>query len=88
MNRLAKSPLEVHFVCSTEAEQNAFVQKVKTDSIHLPKNTQYHLGYLSSGFVIEDAQIALVPMTELNHRFEAAAAKVAQHVSHTCLRLP
>lgn len=75
MNRLAKSPLEVHFICSTEAEQNAFVEKVKTDNIQLPKNTQYHLGYLSSGFVLGDAQIALVPMTELNHRLKPRRQK-------------
>lgn len=75
MSRFSKSPLEVHFICSTEAEQNAFVEKAKSDNIHLPKNTQYHLGYLSSGFVLDDAQIAAVPMAELNHRLKPRRQK-------------
>ncbi len=75
MNRHAKSTLEVHFVCSTESEQSAFVEKVKTDKITLPQNTHYHIGYLSSGFVLDDAQIAIVPMTELNHRLKPRRQK-------------
>lgn len=75
LNRSAKTELEVHFICSTESEKTAFIDKVKTDQIALPKNTHYHLGYLSSGFVLEDAQIALLPMTELNHRLKPRRQK-------------
>ncbi len=75
INRHAKSALTLHFICSTEAEQNAFAEKIKTEGIRTPQNTHYHLGYLSSGFIIEDAQIALVPMTELNHRLKPRRQK-------------
>lgn len=75
MNRYSKSALEVHFVCSTESEQHAFTESVKKDDITLPQNTQYQIGYLSSGFVLDDAQIALVPMTELNHRLKPRRQK-------------
>jgi transcription-repair coupling factor (superfamily II helicase) len=75
LNHHAKTELEVHFISSTESEKNAFIDKIKSDQISLPKNTHYHLGYLSSGFVLEDAQIALLPMTELNHRLKPRRQK-------------
>jgi transcription-repair coupling factor (superfamily II helicase) len=75
LNRHAKTDLEIHFICSTEPEKNAFIDKVKSNQVSLPKNTHYHLGYLSSGFVLEDAQIALLPMTELNHRLKPRRQK-------------
>ena len=52
LNRHSKTALEVHFLCSTDAEKNAFVEKLKTDNISVPENTHYQLGYLSSGFVL------------------------------------
>lgn len=75
LNRFAKTDLEAHFICSTESEKNAFVSKVHADQISLPKRTEYHLGYLSSGFVLDDAQIALIPMAELNHRLKPRRQK-------------
>ncbi len=75
LNRFSKTELEVHFICSTESEKNAFVSRVQSDQISLPMNTEYHIGYLSSGFVLEDAQIAIVPMTELNHRLKPRRQK-------------
>ncbi len=75
MGRFAKSSLNVHFICSTEAEQNAFAEKIKTDTIALPQHTEFHLGYLSSGFVLPDSDVAIVPMTELNHRLKPRRQK-------------
>ncbi|MBI2811732.1 MAG: transcription-repair coupling factor, partial [Candidatus Melainabacteria bacterium] len=75
MNRYAKSALALHFICSTESERHAFEEKVKTDNISLPEHTHFHLGYLSSGFVLEESQLALVPMTELNHRLKPRRQK-------------
>lgn len=75
LDRFAKSALEVHFLCSTESEQTAFEEKLKTDNITLPKNTHFHLGYLSSGFVVQDSEFALIPMTELNHRLKPRRQK-------------
>lgn len=75
LNRCAKSSLEVHFICQAEAEQNAFMQRVKTDEISLPENTSFHLGYLSSGFCLEDPGVALIPLAELNHRLKPRRQK-------------
>ena len=75
LNQRAKSSLEVRFICQTEAEQNAFVEKLKADKVVLPKDTSYELGYLSSGFVLEDPGIALVSLAELNHRLKPRRQK-------------
>jgi transcription-repair coupling factor (superfamily II helicase) len=71
----AKTSLEMHFICSTQAEQSAFEEKIKTDEISLPLNTSYHLGYLSSGFVLEEPPLAIVPMAELNGRLQPRRQK-------------
>jgi transcription-repair coupling factor (superfamily II helicase) len=75
LNRHAQTELEMHFICATESERTAFVDKIQSEQISLPKNTHYHLGYLSSGFVLEDSQIALLPMTEFNHRLKPRRQK-------------
>lgn len=68
LNRHAKSELSVHFVSSTQAEQNSLNEALKSHQISLPAQTHYHLGHLSSGFVLDQAGIACVPMAEFNHR--------------------
>lgn len=75
LGRHAKSSLEVHFLSSTQAEAHAFQEKLKEDQIPLPKNVHYPIGYLSSGFVLEEPLLALVPMTELNHRLKPRRQK-------------
>jgi transcription-repair coupling factor (superfamily II helicase) len=75
LNRHAKTELEVHLICSTEPEKNAFIDQIKSHQLSLPKNTHYHLGYLSSGFVLEEAQIAFLPMAELTHRLKPRRQK-------------
>ncbi|MGC2594801.1 MAG: transcription-repair coupling factor [Rhabdochlamydiaceae bacterium] len=75
LNRYAKTDLQVDFICSTESEKNAFIDKIKSDQISLPQNTHYHLGYLSSGFVLEEGKVALIPMAELNHRLKPRRQK-------------
>ncbi len=75
LQRQAKTALEVHFLCSTEAEKNAFLETLSTDQISLPDNTHYQLGYLSNGFVLQDTALAWIPLTELNHRLKPRRQK-------------
>src|SRR5262249_51497682 len=75
LGRHAKSPLEVHFIASTEAEEKGLTDRLQKSNIPVPQNTHFHLGYLSSGFVLEDAQIALLPLAELNHRLKPRRQK-------------
>jgi len=69
------STLEVQFICATEAEQQALSLEIEQKGLSLPQKTHYQIGYLSSGFVLDDAQIAFVPMTELNCRLKPRRQK-------------
>ena len=75
LKRYSKTAFTVYFLSSTEAEKNAFTEKLGADNIPLPENTHYQLGYLSSGFVLQDAEIALIPLAELNHRLKPRRQK-------------
>ncbi len=75
VHRFAKSNLDLHFFCATQAETNALKEQLSQEKIALPKSTDFHLGYLSSGFVIADSQLAYLPVTELTHRYQPRRQK-------------
>ena len=75
IERLHKSPLELHLISSTESEEKMLKQQIEEKEIHLPQKTTFERGYLSSGFVLSDAQLVLLPMTELNHRYKVRRQK-------------
>ncbi len=75
IHRYSKSSLDLHFICSTEAEVNSLKENIAQENITLPKDTHFDLGYLSSGFVIADSQLACIPMTELTHRYKPRRQK-------------
>lgn len=78
----AKTPLELYCIYSTESEKNAFLEGLKNIHYALPKNTYHEIGYFSSGLFLEEAQIAWLPMTELNHRLKTRRQKW-RSASHT-----
>lgn len=63
----------VHFLTVTDAEEQSL--KAKLQGVSLPQKTDFIRGYLSSGFVIEDAQEAYIPMTEFTHRLRPRRQK-------------
>ena len=69
------SPIEIHFLSATEAEERAFKETLEKEKISLPAKTQFHSGYLSNGFVLMDANVALIPMTEFTHRLRPRRQK-------------
>ncbi|MES2345186.1 MAG: transcription-repair coupling factor [Chlamydiota bacterium] len=71
----AKTPLEVHFVSSSPAEETSFKERLKNEEVLLPKNTTFEHGYLSSGFVIPEENYALIPMTTFTQRFKTRREK-------------
>lgn len=75
IHRYSKSPLTLQIVTESESEENALKQKIAAEQIQLPEKTFFERGYLASGFVIADAQVALLPMTELTHRFRIRRQK-------------
>ena len=75
IHRFANSHLDLHFFCATEAEEHSLKERIAQEQIALPKLTHFDLGYLSSGFVITDSQLACVPNTELTHRYKPRRQK-------------
>lgn len=75
LSRHAPSALELHLISSTESEKETFLSDCATYKVELPARTVHHIGYLSSGFLLEGAQIALFPMTELSHRLKPRRQK-------------
>lgn len=57
------SQLEIHFICSGEAEEKNLRQKIE-----IPPHSQIERGYLSSGFAFSDSPQIWIPMTEFTHR--------------------
>lgn len=75
IGRYSKTPVELHLICATESEKNALQQQLAEEQITLPENTVFDHGYLCSGFVLSDAQVAFLPMTELTGRYRVRRQK-------------
>lgn len=74
LNQLPKDT-ELHFLCGSELEESNLHKKISGSQIRVPKNTHYHIGYLSGGFAIHDQPWVLFPLTELTHRFKIRRQK-------------
>jgi transcription-repair coupling factor (superfamily II helicase) len=78
-NRLSILPreeCELYFLCPSELEESNFHQRLLDIKAKLPKNTSYHIGYLSGGLFIEDINFVLFPLTELTHRYKMRRQKL------------
>ncbi len=58
--------LSLLFVNGNETEENTVKEQLK--NVKLPLDTQFSLGYLSSGFVVADLPLAVVSHTDITHR--------------------
>ncbi len=75
IHRYAKTSLELHFLSATQSEEETLKGQIAENEIHLPTKTSFERGYLSSGFVLADNQLAIVPMTELTGRLRVRRQK-------------
>lgn len=77
LTALGRLPGEWHlYVLSAgESEENTFRKRIHDAAIHLPKNTHYQMGYLSSGMAIADTKTLLFPMTEVTRRYKIRRQK-------------
>jgi transcription-repair coupling factor (superfamily II helicase) len=76
LGRLAQSDFELHFLSISEAEENKLHDRIAHAKVTLPKKTNYHQGYLSSGFVLPNEQMMVFPMTEVTHRYKIRRQKI------------
>lgn len=70
-----KTPLELNFLISSEAEESMIREKAKNLQVEFPKNTLFTLGYLPSGFVVQDSLFVCLPTPELTHRYKIRRQK-------------
>ena len=71
LSRFAKSNLKLHIISPTESEEGSLKAKIST----LPSKTTFERGYLSSGFVLPDEELVILPTTELTHRYRTRRPK-------------
>ncbi len=75
VSKLKTSGLDLHFLCNTESEEISLKARISKNHIELPKKTAFERGYLSSGLVVSDISLALLPMTELTGRLKVRRQK-------------
>lgn len=68
VSRAHTPSFRLHFLCSTVSEEHAFKERLVQDKLALPSHTTFEIHYLSSGFVLPDIELALIPMAEFTHR--------------------
>lgn len=83
LERLPKT-YKLYFLSDNDAEKMKLQGQIKDLEIHLPKSTVYCDGYLSSGFILEEGEIAVFPFTELTGRYKIRRQKQrsAYHTSY------
>lgn len=76
LSQLSQRSCELHFLCNSELEESNLQKRLQNSNVHLPKKTFYHLGYLSSGFVVQDIEYILFPLTEITYRYKMRRPKL------------
>ncbi|MCH9624955.1 MAG: Transcription-repair-coupling factor [Chlamydiales bacterium] len=71
---LCQTPdLSVQFICQNESEKNSLLPRIES------LNAAVEKGYLSSGFYLMQPSFALIPMTEITHRYKVRRQKQRTH---------
>jgi transcription-repair coupling factor (superfamily II helicase) len=76
LSQLAQRSCELHFLCVSELEEANLHKRLLDAGVQLPKQTFYHIGYLSSGLVTQDIDYILFPLTEITHRYKMRRQKL------------
>jgi len=67
---------ELHLLCTSETEKSGLQNKLHDAHVQLPLSTHFHLNYLSSGFVLDDRRLMVLPLTELTQRYKIRRPKL------------
>jgi transcription-repair coupling factor (superfamily II helicase) len=69
--------IAIHFLCQNESEKSAL--QMRLEKLEKPLVGEFEKGYLSSGFLLTEPNLALIPMTELTHRYKIRRQKQRTH---------
>lgn len=75
LSKLHGSDTHLHLLCGSELEETNLHKKIIDSHIALPQHTTYHIGYLSSGLVMQDIRMIILPLTEITHRYKIRRQK-------------
>lgn len=75
LRKLSYQEGKLHLICATELEETNLQKRLKEAQIHLPRKTVFHRGYLSTGLVLSEEQLVILPMTEITHRYKLRRQK-------------
>jgi transcription-repair coupling factor (superfamily II helicase) len=75
LNKLPKDNCELYLLSSSESEKNNLRTRISDAAIHLPAKTHFDFGYLSSGFVLHDINLVVLPMAEITQRYKIRRQK-------------
>ena len=66
---------KLYFLTATDAEENSLNQAISQFEIELSSSSYFEKGYLTSGFVMLDINVALIPFTEFSKRYKVRRKK-------------
>lgn len=75
LGKLCDSDAHLHILCNSELEESSFKKKLDEQLIKLPANTHFHINYLSSGLVLPETKLVVLPMTEITQRYKIRRQK-------------
>lgn len=75
LSALDKLPYNLYFLCDSDPEKMKLQEQLRDLGISLPKKTVYLSGYLSTGFVLPDANLLVFPFAELSRRYKIRRQK-------------
>lgn len=75
LDKLRQTDTQLSIVCTTELEETNFHKRIQDAGITLPRHTSFHIGYLSNGFVLDDVNRMVFPLTEITKRYKIRRQK-------------
>lgn len=60
---------------ASELERATFEKRFEEEELRIPQNAHFEQGYLSSGFALPEINLAVIPYTEITHRYKIRRQK-------------
>ena len=67
--------LTLHILCQNDSDERHLKERFQNHEITLPEQTHWHRAYLSSGFVVPEAKVAVLPLPEITQRYKIRRQK-------------
>lgn len=75
LGKLREQDVKLQVLCPKENDEAAFQKRLQDAGIHLPKQTSFHISYLSNGIVFPDIKLMILPLAEITKRYKIRRQK-------------